>query len=124
LIYIHSKRTKTIIKMKKLINFLKKQRIVKVLLMFTLLIFTMCVTITNVTQPATATVDQQIDITIDLNLNPELADDEFLVFGFLAPTSWDVEGTATATYTSSLGDGTMTLVPLDEPAPNSTLGLT
>lgn len=110
--------------MKKLINFLKQQRIVKVLLMFTLLIFTMCVTITNVTQPATATVGQQIDITIDVNLNPELADDEFLVFGFLAPTSWDVEGTATATYTSTLGDGTMSLVPLDEPAPNSTLGLT
>lgn len=110
--------------MKKLYITLKKQRIVKVLLMFACLIFTMCVTITGVNQPATATVGQQIDITVDLTLNPELEDDEFLIFGFLAPTSWNVEGTGVATYTSSLGNGTMSLVPLDELAPNSAGGLT
>ena len=106
-----------------LLNF-KKQRIVKVLLLFTLLIFTMCVTITGVNQPTSATVGQQIDITIDATLNPELADDEFLIFGFLAPISWDVEGTSVVTYTTSLGNGTMNLVPLDEPAPNSAGALT
>lgn len=103
---------------------LKKQRIVKILLMFTFLIFTMCVTITDVAQPSTATVDQQIAITVELTMNPDIEDDEFLIFGFLAPLSWNVEGTGVATYTTSLGNGTMSLVPLDELAPNSAGGLT
>ncbi len=103
---------------------LKKQRIVKVLLMFTFLIFTMCITITGVTQPPAATVGQQIDITVDLTMNPDIEDDEFLIFGFLAPITWNVEGTGVATYTTSLGNGSMSLVPLDELAPNSAGGLT
>ena len=110
--------------MKTILLNLKKQRIVKVLLLLTFLIFTMCVTITGVNQPSAATIGQQIDITVDLTLNPELEDDEFIIFGFLAPTSWDVEGTGVATYTSSLGNGTMNLVPLEELAPNSAGGLT
>lgn len=109
--------------MKNLFIALKKQRIVKVLLMFSCFIFTMCFTITGVNQPSTATVGQTIDITVDLTMNPALADSENLIFGFLAPTSWDVEGTGVVTYTSSLGDGTMSLVPLSELAPNSTGGL-
>ncbi len=110
--------------MKTLLLNLKKQRILKVLLLFTFLILTMCVTITGINQPSSATIGQPINITVDLNLNPEIADDEYLIFGFLAPISWDVEGSGVATYTSSLGNGTMTLVPLDELAPNSANGLT
>jgi hypothetical protein len=110
--------------MKKILLKLRKQRIVKVLLILTFLIFTMCVTITNITQPTTAGINQQIDITVDLTLDPEVVDDEFLILGFLAPMSWNVEGTGVAIYTSSLGNGTMSLAPIDELAPNSAGDLT
>ena len=88
------------------------------------LLLTMCITITNVFQPTSATIGETMNITIDANLLGEIGDSQNLVFGFLAPAAWDVAGTGVATYTTSVGNGTMSLVPLDEIAPNSDLGLT
>ena len=109
----------------------RKYRIIAILLMFVSLLFTMCITITNVTQPTSATVGETIHITVDANLvgSADLSwiggsDSQNLVFGFLAPVSWDVVGTGVVTYTTSAGNGTMSLVPLSELAPNSDAGLT
>jgi len=109
----------------------KKYRIAAVLLMFASLLFTMCITITGVIQPESATVGETINIKVDANLvgSADLdwiggSDTQNLVLGFLAPISWDVEGTSVVTYTTSAGNGTMSLMPLDELAPNSDAGLT
>ena len=103
---------------------MKKKIIARGLMFSMFLLLTMCITITNVSQPTSATTGETINITIDANLLGEIGDSQNLVFGFLAPAAWDVAGTGVATYTTSVGNGTMSLVPLDEIAPNSDLGLT
>ncbi|AUP80641.1 DUF4961 domain-containing protein [Flavivirga eckloniae] len=103
--------------MKKLLKGIKSSLLVRGLLFSTFLLFTMCITIVDITQPTSATVGEEIDITVDLKLNPIADDTHYLMFGFLAPKSWDVEGTAVVTYISSVGNGTMSLAPADEKAP-------
>ncbi|AUP80640.1 DUF4961 domain-containing protein [Flavivirga eckloniae] len=110
--------------MKKLFKPIRKKTVSVILLCFTLLLFVKCITIEGVTQPTTATTGEVINITLDLKMLPEADDDEYLIFGFLAPISWDVENTATVTYTSTVGNGTMSLAPVDEIAPNSSTNLT
>ncbi|WP_411031232.1 DUF4961 domain-containing protein [Spongiimicrobium sp. 3-5] len=109
--------------MKKIFKQIKRQRATVVSLFFLFFLFTMCITITGVIQPSTTTVGEEISITVDINVNPSTDDTQFLVFGFLAPITWDVEGTGTVSYTSTVGDGTMSLISDSEIAPNSAGGL-
>lgn len=83
----------------------------------------MCIKIVSIDQPATATIGEEIDITLNIDMTPETDDTQHLIFGFLAPESWDVEGTASVSYTSSAGSGSMSLVDDAEIATNSPTGL-
>ena len=105
--------------MKKIFKKIKGQKITAVLLLFTFFLLTMCVQITGITQPSSVSAGQLIDIRVDVTVVPDDDDTKNLIFGFLAPTSWDVETGTTLTYTSTVGDGTMSLVSTAEVASNS-----
>ena len=62
----------------------------------------MCMTITSVVQPSSATVGEQMNIIVNVKVQPIDSDGYKLVFGFLAPISWDTEQNATATFTHLL----------------------
>lgn len=81
----------------------------------------MCMTITSVVQPSSATVGEQMNITVNVKVQPIDSDGYKLVFGFLAPISWDTEQNATATFTSPVGNGTLRLATAADIATNSTL---
>ncbi|RIA08603.1 uncharacterized protein DUF4961 [Flavobacteriaceae bacterium MAR_2010_72] len=97
--------------MKKLFQKINKKRAYAILLPFMFLALTMCITITGVNQPSTATIGETINITIDVSVSPAENASYNIVFGFLAPISWDVPSSAVVTYTSDNGDGTMSLAP-------------
>lgn len=90
------------------INLKNPQLLIMFFIVFALFT-TMCVTITGVTQPKTAQVNERINITIDVEVNPAENASYNLIFGFLAPKSWDVSSNAVASYTSTNGSGTMSL---------------
>lgn len=109
--------------MKKILIKLNKKYVVKVMLLSMFLLLTMCVAITNVSQPAEASAGQLINISVDISVLTEVDDSQNLIFGFLAPVSWDAENLTTATYTSSVGDGTMSIAPAGEMDSASVAGL-
>ena len=90
------------------INFKNPQTLIIFFTILTLLT-TMCVTITGVTQPETAQVSERISITIDAEVKPAEDASYNLIFGFLAPESWDVSSNAVASYSSPNGSGSMSL---------------
>ena len=78
-------------------------------------------TITGVTQPTTATVGEEIDVLVNVRIQPQESAGYNFVFGFLAPISWNAEENSIATYTSPVGDGTLRLATDADIATNSTL---
>lgn len=90
-------------------NFIKKK--VKVLSLFlSLLLFTFCVTISNVIQPSTATIGEVIDVTLDVDV-AAIEDASYnVILGILMPEDWDAS-TIVASYTSPNGNGTFSLAP-------------
>lgn len=108
--------------MVKIFNQIKKKRILGILLCFSFFLLMMCMTITGVIQPTSATVGEEIDITVNVRIQPlESNSDYKLVFAFLAPISWNAEETATATYTSPVVNGNLRLATDADIATNSTL---
>lgn len=95
--------------MKNILKYIKKQIFFTLILFCALFIFTMCVTISGVNQPTTATVGEQINITIDVSVNPAENSSQNVVLGVLAPVAWDFGSNATATFTSDNGNGTFSL---------------
>lgn len=86
------------------------------------LFVTSCFDITDVTQPASAKVGESISITVKVNYDSEDTDQnyKFLIFGMLAPKSWDLSNNATVRFDSSInqspdrpGSGVMILDPED-----------
>ena len=65
------------------INLKNPQLLIMFFIVFALFT-TMCVTITGVTQPETAQVNERINITIDVEVNPAENASYNLIFGFLA----------------------------------------
>ncbi len=107
--------------MKKIFNLLKKRRLMTAIMWLSFFLLMMCMTITSVNQPTSATVGEQINITVNVKVQPIDSDGYKLVFGFLAPISWNAADNATATYTSPVGNGTMRLATNADIATNSTL---
>lgn len=68
--------------------------------------------ITGVDQPATAVVGSTMPVTVHVSI-PTVGSGgpDFLIFGFLVPKGWKTSQNTTITYTSPLGNGTMTLIP-------------
>lgn len=107
--------------MKNIFNQIKKKRVFSILLCFSFFLLMMCMTITSVVQQSSATVGEQMNITVNVKVQPIDSDGYKLVFGFLAPISWEAEENATATFTSPVGNGTMRLATNADLATNSTL---
>ena len=69
------------------------------------LFVTSCFDITGVTQPSSAEVGETITITVDVNFDVEDQTNQnykFLVFGMLAPKSWDLASNATVRFDSPI----------------------
>lgn len=71
------------------------------------LLMTMCMTITEVIQPESAAVNEEIEITVKVDMKPEQNNNNYFVFGVLVPKSWNIKGNATASFDSpyDFGDG-------------------
>ncbi|MDN3493538.1 DUF4961 domain-containing protein [Winogradskyella bathintestinalis] len=107
--------------MKKVFIIFKRRRVLRVLLLFAFLIFTMCMTITGVIQPHSATVGEEISVTVNVRIQPQESTGYNFIFGVLAPVSWNVEENATVTYSSPVGNGTLRLATDADIATNSML---
>ncbi len=95
--------------MDRAINILKKL----VYLALLILIFVVsCIEIITINQPDTATVGETITITLDAEVTGK--DGSTLVLGFLAPRSWRPVENTTASFESSIGNSSMSLMPADE----------
>jgi hypothetical protein len=80
--------------------------------------------ITGVDQPGTAKVGDIIPIEVHISI-PTAGNGgpDYLVLGILVPKGWKAAQNTTITYTSPLGNGTMSLIP-DGSLPNKGGGLT
>ncbi len=71
-----------------------------------------CFEITGADQPAKALVGEEITIDVDVKLSGK--DGSTLVFGFLAPKAWKPAEVTSVSFSSTIGNGTMSLMPPDE----------
>lgn len=84
-------------------------------LFFALLLLTMCIRITGVTQPETIGIGERMEVTIDVDVSPAENAAYNIVFAVLAPESWDIASNAEVAYTSPNGSGTMRLANSGDP---------
>lgn len=80
-----------------------------------------CTEIEGVDYPELAEAGEAITMTMHARFEPASSEPRSgvkLIIGFLAPNSWDAADNTTVNYTSTYGDGTMSLVPDGTPAPN------
>ncbi|HUH47622.1 MAG TPA: DUF4961 domain-containing protein [Arenibacter sp.] len=99
-------------------NFFKTKRVKRIgaiSLPVLFLLFTMCITILNVSQPTSATIGEEISITIDVDVASAENASHNIIFGVLVPESWDIKSSAVATYTSENGNGTFRLATSSDP---------
>ena len=81
-----------------------------------LILVVSCIEIISINQPDTATVGETITITLDAEVTGK--DGSTLVLGFLAPRSWRPLENTTASFESTIGNSSMSLMPADELDPN------
>lgn len=105
--------------MKKLFKKLTKKRVKVILLPLLFLVLSMCMTITSVIQPETASIGEQLDIVVNVEIVPGESAAYNLVFGFLAPVSWQAGANSEATFTSPVGNGTLRLATETDLATNT-----
>lgn len=60
-----------------------------------------CMTIEKITHPDNPQVNSNIDISVDIKLEPENDDNTKLVFAVLAPQSWNLSENANLTFTTN-----------------------
>lgn len=84
------------------------------------LLMVMCMEITQVNQPSEATIEEQIDISVSVDIAPEEDASHKLVFGVLAPKAWNISENAGASFTSPEADGNMRLATEDDIATDTT----
>ena len=76
------------------------------------LIIANCLQIDSVTQPETAAVGEEITITVNATAGETNNNTQYvLIFGILAPKSWDIRSNATVTYDSDWDGGTKPHLP-------------
>lgn len=71
-----------------------------------------CFQIDEVRQPATVTVEETFTIEVDVTLTGK--DGNTLVFGFLAPRSWQAAAHTSVSFTSTIGNSSMSPMPPEE----------
>jgi hypothetical protein len=89
------------------------------------IVITRCsITVFNIIQPDTAVVGSTVPISVNFTYhNITGGNTENLVFGFLVPKGWATAQNAKITYTSTVGNGKMVLMPSNITEPQSN-GLT
>ncbi len=95
-----------------------------IILVFPLLLV-MCMTIENITHPDNPQINSEIEIGVDINLEPANDDNTKMIFAVLAPKKWDISNNAQVSF-STLGfskgdvvDEQMTLVGETENEPTT-----
>ncbi|NND05294.1 MAG: DUF4961 domain-containing protein [Saprospiraceae bacterium] len=92
-------------------------RFALVFISLTLLLLGSCLEILTVRQPATAMVGDEITIEIDAEVTG--ADGSTLIFAFLAPRAWNASTSSTASFESTIGNSTMSIIDPDDLEPES-----
>lgn len=81
-----------------------------------------CFTIVSVDQPGTAAAGDEITVKVVAEIDPSFdLTDMRLVAAVLVPKSWGGASNIAMTYTSSKGNGTMSVIPSTQLAPSSTV---
>jgi hypothetical protein len=89
---------------------------------FMALLMAQCFSIVSVDQPEGAVAGEEITVTLSVEIDPSAdLNNQRVVAAILVPKSWNAAAHTTITYTSSRGNGTMSLIPSGQTAPNSTL---
>ncbi|MBE9585812.1 DUF4961 domain-containing protein [Mucilaginibacter sp. JRF] len=78
--------------------------------------------ITSIQQPETANAGDVITVTLKAEFNDLAAYSKKIIVGILAPKSWKLGQNTTITYTSSKGNGRLTLIPSTEVAASAKNG--
>lgn len=82
--------------------------------------FVKCVVIDSIDYPESVEAGETITMTMHTSFEPSADRNQArLVIGFLAPNSWNAAENTTIEYTSTYGNGTMSLIPEGATAPNS-----
>lgn len=94
----------------KIVRSIKKARWVVLLLLIAVVIAN-CIEIRGLTQPASANAGETITISVQAWFDPYFDQPSSrMIIGFLAPTSWNARENTVMTYTSNIGNGTMSPV--------------
>lgn len=89
---------------------------------FMALLLAQCFSIVSVDQPESALAGSTITVTVQTEIDPGFdLTGMRLVTAILVPKSWNAGTNTTITYTSSRGNGTMSLIPSNVNAPNATV---
>jgi len=72
------------------------------------LLLASCFEIVRVNQPTSASVGEEITVTIDVEVTGK--DGGTLIFGFCAPRAWQAAKNTTVSFTSSIGNSTLSLI--------------
>ena len=82
-----------------------------------LVLFVSCFNIVRVNQPSSATVGEEITVTIDVEVTDDAG--STLIFGFCAPRSWRASDHTQVSFVSSIGNSTMSLIDPNEVDPEN-----
>ncbi len=105
------------------LNFFKKIIVLLILPM----ILVMCMTIENITHPDNPKVNSEIEIGVNVKLEPANDDNTKMIFAVLAPKSWGIADNAVLTFSTNgytkgdVSDEQMTLVAETETEPTTNL---
>ncbi|MCB0688055.1 MAG: DUF4961 domain-containing protein [Saprospiraceae bacterium] len=81
-------------------------------LLLILVIMVSCFNVVRVHQPSSATVGEEITVTLDVEVTDDAG--STLIFGFCAPRSWKASLSTSVSFTSSIGNSTMSLIDPNE----------
>ncbi len=79
-----------------------------------------CIKIVSVIHPETAPVNSEVEVTLNVEIEPADSNGGNILFGILAPEAWNLSENAQVTYTSDNSDGvkTMRVASATETAPS------
>ncbi|MCB0664823.1 MAG: DUF4961 domain-containing protein [Saprospiraceae bacterium] len=77
-----------------------------------LVILVSCFDVVRVNQPSSATVGEEITVTLDVEITDDAG--STLIFGFCAPRAWRAFENTSVSFVSSIGNSTMTLIDPNE----------
>lgn len=77
-----------------------------------LVLLASCFEVVRVNQPSSATVGEEITVTLDVEITDDAG--STLIFGFCAPRAWRAFENTTVSFTSSIGNSTMSLIDPEE----------